>query len=86
MVGHAGGDGDEDGDDGVDAFVEQRHGGSAVDEVGQWIDQFFPCVEWRGKRQNEERRVRSRSSRQPKNRTRTRSRVVNLKRNVCRKC
>ena len=47
VVGHAGGDGNEDGDDGVDALVEQRHGGSTVDEVGQRIDQFFPCVEWR---------------------------------------
>ena len=41
MVGHSGGDGDEDGDDGVDAFVEKRHGGGAMNQIRQRIDQLL---------------------------------------------
>ena len=42
VVRHAGRNGDKDGDDGVDAFVKQRHGGGAMDQVRQRIDQLLP--------------------------------------------
>ena len=43
VVGHAGADGDEYGDDGVDALVQQRHGRSAVDLKNNEI--FLMCLD-----------------------------------------